>query len=108
MLQEIPTLFDGTVAYRQRTRLGTGEAGQDWILQFRWNARTSLWYLTILDLESAYVVTGQAVTCEIDLLARAMGGPEGFLIAVSADGSEAPGLLELGDRVKLYFTDGVE
>lgn len=111
MIQQIPTLFDGTVAYRQRTRLGIGDAAADWILDFRFNARTGMWHFSMLDLESTPVLTGQAVTCGIDLnlLQRAVGGPGGYIFALSGDGGvEAPGLLELGDRVVLFYSDNLE
>lgn len=106
MMQQIPTLFDGTVAYRQRTRLGIGSEAQDWIIDFRWNARTSVWQFSILDLESTPVLTGQAVACGLNLLKRAVGGPGGQIFALSSDGGvEPPGLLELGDRVLLFYSD---
>lgn len=109
MIQQIPTQFDGTVAYRQRTRLGVGSEAQDWIFDFRWNARTETWHFSILDLESNPVLTGQAVVCNLNLLKRAVGGPGGFIFALSSDGGvEPPGLLELGDRVLLFYSDDGE
>lgn len=106
MIQDIPTQLDGTVAYRQRTRLGEGSEAQDWVMDFLWNARTETWFMSILDLESTPVLTGQAVVCGLNLLARAVGGPGGQIFALSSDGGlEPPGLRELGDRVLLFYSD---
>ncbi len=100
-LVQIPTLTDGTTAYRIRTRL----EGQDWLFDFTWNTRTSRWAFDVSALDGTGVVTGQAVVVGVGgLLGRAVGGPLGQLAATSSDGTDtAPGLRELGDRVRLFY-----
>ncbi len=99
-LLRIPTLTDGSPAYRQRTRLD----GQDWTLDFVFNTREGRWALSIIDLDGNSVVTGQPIVCGLNLLARAIKGPPGLLIAIAEDeGFEAPSLTELGARVTLWY-----
>lgn len=99
-LTQIPTRIDGTPAYRQRVRLDQ----QDWLIDFVWNHRTQRWAFSLLDLDGSAVLTGQGVACGFNLLNRAQGGPPGQLVAFSTDGTfEAPGLQELGDRVRLIY-----
>ena len=99
-LTPIPTLTDGTPAYRQRVRLDE----QDWLLDLVFNARTGLWAMSMLDLEGNEVVRGQAIVCNLPLLLRCKGGPPGEMLAISSDGSaEPPGLTELGGRVSLNY-----
>lgn len=99
-LIQIPTLTDGSTAYRERVRLEE----QDWLFDFVWNARVGQWGMSILSLEGAAVLTGQAIVCGVSLLMRAQGGPPGQLVAYSEDASNlAPGLQELGGRVKLTY-----
>lgn len=99
-LTRIPTLTDGTPAYRQRTRLD----GVDWVLDFVFNSRTGVWGLSVLAVDDVAALTGQAVVCGVPLLQRAVAGPPGQLWAVSADETfESPGLTELGGRVTLWY-----
>jgi hypothetical protein len=101
-LVQIPTLTDGTPAYRQRTRL----EGEDWLLDFVFNSREGIWFLSILDLEGTTVLRGQPIMCGLPLLQRCVGGPPGVMWAVSADGTQEPaGLTELGGRVRLWYAD---
>lgn len=101
-LLQVPTLTDGSPAYRQRTRLD----GQEWTLDFVFNAREGRWALSIIDLDGNSVVTGQPIVCGLNLLTRAIAGPPGLLIAIAEDeGLEAPGLTELGGRVTLWYVD---
>jgi hypothetical protein len=96
----ISNLTDGTPAYRQRARLD----GEDWILDFVFNTRTGLWCMGILALDGTVCLRGQGVVCNVPLLRRAVSGPPGQMWAISADGgAEAPGLLELGARVTLFY-----
>jgi hypothetical protein len=99
-VQILNTLTDGTTAYQIQARLGD----EDWLLDFVWNARRVTWAMSLATLAGTPCVTGQPVVCGLPLLARAVGGPAGAMIALSTDGTyDAPGLLELGDRVKLLF-----
>jgi len=101
----IPTLTDGTPAYRQRVRLD----GEDWVLDLVFNTRTGLWSLGLLALDGTVCLRGQGVVCGLPLLKRAVSGPPGQMWAVSADGGvEAPGLNELGGRVTLWYADSAE
>jgi hypothetical protein len=97
----IPTLTDGSPAYRQRVRLD----GQDWLLDFVFNGRSGFWALTLLNLDGEALLTGQAVVCGLPLLRRCLtGGPPGQLWAVPLDETfEPPGLTELGARVMLVY-----
>lgn len=99
-LTPIPTLTDGTQAYRQRTRLD----GSDWILDFVYNERRGRWAMSILDQDSNPVLTGQPIVCGVQLLRRAVGGPPGELVCVYAgEKPTAPGLTELGGRCTLWY-----
>ncbi len=99
-LTVIPTLTDGTTAYRIRLRLEE----QDWLFDFVYSARRDRWCMSILTLDGAPVLTGQMVVCGPPLLARAQGGPPGQIVATSADGTyRAPGLRELGNRVIVQY-----
>lgn len=102
---EIPTLTDGTTAYDQRIEL----EGVEWLFSFQWNARVDRWFMSINALDGAPVLAGAGVPVGIRLNRRAVGGPPGDLIAVSETASlEPPGLLELGDRVRLYYVEAVD
>lgn len=104
-LTRIPTLTDGTTAYRQRVRLD----GEDWIFDLLWNGRTESWSLAILSVDGAEVLRGQGVVCNLPLLQRAIEGPPGQLWAASSDGGvEGPGLTELGGRVSLWYASADE
>lgn len=99
-LIDIPTLTDGTTAYSRRVRL----EDQDWLFDFVWSRRRDRWQMSIADLNGVSVVTGQQVVCGLPLLGRAIGGPPGQIVAVSADGTyDAPGLHDLGNRVILTY-----
>lgn len=104
---EISTLTDGeTQYYDQRVRLG----GVDWVFEFLYSDRRGVWTFSVANLDGEYVLTGQTVTCGVSLLARAVGGPVGTLLAIpaSADNLSPPGLTELGDRVRLVWFDATK
>lgn len=100
-IHEIPTLTDGeTRSYSQRVRLG----GVDWLFEFLYSERRDRWTFSILNQAGEYVLTGQLVCCGLGLLQRAVFGPTGQVYALPEDGDlTAPGLTELGTRVKLWW-----
>lgn len=101
-----PTALDAdgaTRRYTQRVRLDD----EDWLFEFIYSERRDRWTFSIQSLDGADVLTGQLVCCGVPLLSRAVGGPAGQLYAVSevTTNAAAPGLLELGARVKLWWFD---
>jgi hypothetical protein len=102
---EIDTLTDGTVAYDQRTELD----GEEYLLSFQWNERRARWAFSISGLDGTWILTGQVVSLFVPLNRRAVGGPPGTLLALpETDDHSAPGLLDLGARVKLLYFDAAD
>lgn len=98
----LQTLTDGTEHYRVRDSF----EGQDWLIDYDYNVRRGMWTFSVQSLEGVQALAGQAIVCGIQLLARAVNGPPGKIFAIPEDGNlDAPGLLELGARVKLYYED---
>jgi len=103
-MREINTLTDGTTAYDQRTELD----GEEWLLTFRWNSRIDRWFLSITALDGTPVLTGVQVGLDVPLNRRAVGGPPGPIFATSFSGDDPPGLLDLGDRVRLFYLEAAD
>lgn len=101
---QIDTLTDGTTSYDQRIELD----GEEWLFSFDWNSRIDRWFFSIDDLSGVPVLTGAAVSLDIPLNRRAVGGPPGILVASSVSGDDPPGLLELGARVRLYYLEAAD
>lgn len=107
MSRSIPTLSgpDAVEAYDQRTSLD----GVEYLWEFRYNLRRELWSFSIRALDGTPILTGQSVFVGIPLNRRAVGGPSGILIAISeTENIDPPTMLELGDRVKLYYISADE
>lgn len=91
----------------QRTKLD----GKSYSLRFAYNTRTDSWSLDVLTAGSAKaepipIALGMAIHIGYNLLRFASHPqtPPGILMAVSSDGSrKAPGLNELGTRVRLFY-----
>ena len=92
----IPTLFDGTPYYSQRTTL----EGVDYQFEFRWSVRESRWFLNLYDALGAPLILGMKLQTNWSLLRYYHGRPgvpAGELMAVTLGTSDdPPGLTELG------------
>lgn len=102
----IPTQFEGEARY-------TFECDLDDItyrFSFEWNDRDAGWYMSIADVDGVPLVSGRRVVLDYPLLSLYADArlPRGVLQAVDTSEAQAePGLLDLGDRVKLvYFSAG--
>lgn len=87
---------------------------QRYELVFRWNQRSSAWFLTILDDEGAVILGSRRVLPGFPLVAYyaylpALQFGELLPVDTATEGIE-PGLTELGGRVKVVYVDegGVE
>jgi hypothetical protein len=93
---QIPTLFDRTPFYSQRTTLD----GTDYNLEFAWSVRESRWYLTLRDSLGGLLVGSQKILADWPMLQyyhHRAGMPTGELMAVCVQPNKAPpGLEELG------------
>lgn len=79
--------------------------------EFRWNERAGAWFFSIADADGAPLLSGRKVTLGLPLLARFRDPrlPAGDLEAVDTTGqNRAPGLDELGSRVKLLYLERAE
>lgn len=108
-MQTIPLPTENAGSFTQRTRIG----GVDYMLRYAHNSRSDSWSLDISalggnDQEDVPIVTGMKIFIGNDLLRYASHelGPPGILIALSSDASRlAPGIDELGTRVRLYYLE---
>src|SRR5687767_304749 len=107
----IPLPTEEVSSQTQRTRI----EGLDYTLRFAHNARSDSWTLDIDaiggDQENVPIITGRKIFIGADLLSYASHElrPLGTLIALSSDGSRrAPGLNDLGTRVRLYYVEAGE
>jgi hypothetical protein len=92
----IPTLYDETPYYTQRTTLD----GVDYQLQFQWSARESRWYVSLLTTAGALICGPLKVLTNWPLLRwykQREGCPAGELLAMSlSQDSSPPGLTDFG------------
>jgi hypothetical protein len=102
----IPTDFSGEARYTFECDLD--DATFQWA--FEWVDRDDAWYLSLADVDGNPLVTGRKVVLGYPLLNLYADArlPKGALYAVDTGGTDTePGLLDLGDRVKLlYFSEG--
>ena len=101
----IPTSTDPEVArYTQSVALD----GRDYELGLRWNQREKRWYFSLADQDGTPIVSGRKVVADWDLLRgiTTPRRPPGLLTARDTLGEgKAPGLTDLGARVKLVYLD---
>jgi hypothetical protein len=79
-------------------------------LEFRWNVRDASWYFSIYDAAGAPIAIGARVVIGFPLHFRNVSErmPPGIFDAVDTSGKGSPpGLLDLGGRVQLLYTEAV-
>jgi hypothetical protein len=106
MVLEIPTT-PGDPAYTQRTTLD----GVEYFFEFRWNERDGAWYMHIADVDEQHIRSGIRIVLRWPLLRRVTDPrrPPGSIMAIDTSGQDlAPGLNDLGARVKLLYLDAAE
>lgn len=94
--------------FNQRTTLD----GVDYDFAFTWNARTSLWYVTVATVAGELLCQSQALRHGRDLLSRchSLNKPPGVLfcwVTTPADLS-SPKLGDLGARAGVYYLTAAE
>lgn len=78
---------------------------------FEWNDRDSGWYMSLADVNQVPLLSGRRIILNYPLinLYRNEALPLGDLMAIDTTGMDTePGLLDLGDRVKLTYTPVAE
>jgi hypothetical protein len=103
MIYEIP-ITSRTSNFRQKTSLD----GRDFEFILRWNQRESRWYMDLNDSDGLILASGRKLVADIPLFARESSEdfPPGILVAIDMSDEEGdPGLLDLGDRVRLLYFD---
>lgn len=79
--------------------------------EFRWNARSEAWFMTILTGDDQVILAGVKVVVDFPLAVRSASAlmPPGTFIAVDTSGQHLdPGLTDLGERVQLSYLDASE
>lgn len=96
-------LFPGEPLYSMRVVLD----GKEYVLRFDWNGRESRWYFSIGFLDGSWLRTGIKFIANWPFLRNLADTrkPPGLLIAIdlSPSNGEPPGLLDIGERVKLFY-----
>lgn len=103
----IPTLSDGTAHYDVRVELGEDE----FVLTFRWNEREDSWAFDLATAEGEPLLSGIKVVLGWPLLRQLSDRrrPTGDFLAVDTEGTGVEaGLLDLGQRVLLTYSDDAE
>jgi hypothetical protein len=100
----VPTQYDGTAFYTQRTTFD----GVDYQLDFAWSTREERWYLSILDTSGNLILGPVKILTNWPMLQyyhdRA-GCPPGELIATSVNPDDSPpGFEELGIGRRVTLT----
>jgi hypothetical protein len=108
MAVEIP-LPQSTPHFRQRTQLD----GVSYHLEFNWNGRQALWYLSIFDEALTPLLQGVALTMQRPLLARGNSTalPPGVLMLIDSGlgtAVEEATLEDLGVRCRLIYVTAAE
>jgi hypothetical protein len=106
MILEIPTT-PSVPAYTQRTTLD----GREYAFEFRWNDRDGAWYMHIADSDGQHIRSGIRIVLNWPLLRRVTDPrtPPGSIVAIDTSKQDlAPGLDDLGARVKLLYLDAAE
>lgn len=100
----LPTLYDGTAFYRQKTTLD----GVDYNLEFQWSTREERWYLTVYD--SSFVLLAGPIKVltnwpMFQYYHDRAGFPPGELIATSVSPDDSPpGFYDLGIGRRVTLT----
>lgn len=103
----IQTMNDGTKSWVQTTSL----AGVDFRLSFAWNSVTSMWSLTVSDIDDNVLVSCMTLSVGARLnrgFAVQPNNPQGSFFIASSDAKDdsPPGLYDLGNRCLLMFVEG--
>lgn len=99
---ELPTRFDGQARYD--FEMDCDEV--TFKFDFEWNDRDDGWYFSIADVNGVALLSGRRVVLNYPLtnIYRDPRLPAGAFIAIDTSGTDTePGLLDLGDRVKLLY-----
>jgi hypothetical protein len=75
-------------------------------LEFRWNTREGVWYFDVKTEAGDIVEAGIKVVLDWPLMSRCVDPrrpPGRFLASDTTQRDLAPGLTDLGDRVRLYY-----
>ena len=84
--------------------------GEEYLLEFSWNARDSRWYLGLSLVDGTVLASGRAIVVDYPLLRGLCGGFPGYLMAHDATGNGAELIVkeDLGVRVLLMYFDEAE
>lgn len=85
--------------------------GRAFVFVFRWNARAAAWLFDVSDAEGNLLLAGRRLVLDWPLLARFTDPrlPRGELVAQDTTGKRAaPGLADLGARVKVLYFDAAD
>ena len=84
--------------------------GVDYSLRLAWNQRDGHWYGTLRDAAGADIATGVKLVTGTIWLDPLFGDvPPGEFILIDRQGKGSdPGLLDFGDRFRLYYLDAEE
>lgn len=103
----LPTSFGGDARYTFDCDLDN----VTYQFEMEWNDRDSGWYMSISNSDGEPLVTGRRVVLNYPLtnIYRDPRLPAGSLVAIDSSGTDTePGLLDLGDRVKLVYVPVAE
>ncbi len=82
--------------------------GATYLLELRWNERSTAWSLSISDVAGKLLVAGRRVVLGANLLGRSADArlPPGILVAVDSSGTDQEaGRDDLGGRVQLVYIE---
>lgn len=102
----LPTRSDGTQRYNFRSTVG----GKLYAFEFTWNPRDQSWNMALSDT-SGNLLLSKKVTLNAPMTFRYSNPalPKGEFMAIDTSGQNMePGLLDLGARVLLAFTDAAD
>ena len=92
-------------------RVGVTLAGEQFILDVRWNTRESAWYLDVLQEDETPIRQGLKITLGLPIGGHVADAawPGGYFYALDTErtGVDA-GLDDMGERVQLYWFDSSE
>jgi hypothetical protein len=87
-------------------RVETAIENETFIFEVNWNTRDSAWYISLLDANENYLLSGMRINARNELvhLNPRQTGPGGaILVFDSAGEGGAPGRYDLGDKVELIY-----
>ncbi len=82
--------------------------GATYLLELRWNERSSCWSLSIQDAAGEQLVSGRRIVLGANLLGRSADPrlPPGAIVAVDSSGTDQEaGRDDLGGRVQLFYIE---